>query len=112
MTGLAAKDVLGKQFREVFKDKRCKAMAANVSSLDSMNDQLTSVSTIRQEKQCNCRLSISLVGSEIETEQAMPATHCMVALQATGNESPVVASKPIVVAAVPHGSSRHCEVIA
>lgn len=109
MTGMKAKDILGKQLREVFKDKRCKAMAANVSSLASMHDQLTSVTTSRQDKGFHCRLNISLVGSDVDS---VPATHCMVALHATaasGNQSPVQDSQSVATAT---GSLRHCEVIA
>ena len=109
MTGIKAKDILGKQLREVFKDKRCKAMAANVSSLASMHDQLTSVTTSRQDKGFDCCLNISLVGSDVDS---VPATHCMVALHATtasSEESPVHDNQSI---ATVTGSLRHCEVIA
>jgi PAS fold len=95
MTGNGAKDVLGKPFREVFKDKRCKSMAAQVATLASMHDQLTSVSTILPGKRCHCTLKVSLVGEANGTNS--PATHCMVALHPTNQETPNFASQPVVV---------------
>ncbi|CAB9522981.1 expressed unknown protein [Seminavis robusta] len=102
MTGLAAKDVLGKAFRDVFKDKRCKAMAAHVSSLASMHGQLTSISTIRQDKRCHCSLKVSHVG---DPNDKTPATHCMIALQPTNNqEMPNFAASQPIVTSVPKNS--------
>ena len=112
MTGIKAKDILGKQLREIFKDKRCKAMAANVSSLDGMHEQLTSVATSRQGKGFDCCLNIALVGSE--NDDSVPATHCMIALNASatavsGNEGPVQDNQSVSTAT---SSVQHCEVIA
>ena len=112
MTGIKAKDILGKQLREVFKDKRCKAMAANVSSLAGMHEQLTSVATSRQDKGFDCRLNIAMVGAD--TDDSVPATHCMIALNssttaASGNEGSIQESQSI---ATVTSSVRHCEVIA
>lgn len=81
MTGVAAKDVLGKPFHDVFKDKRCKALAANVSSLFDLRDQLTSVHSRGQNKRCYCRLSVSVVGTEIGNEETDSPTHYMIGLE-------------------------------
>jgi len=111
MTGLAAKDVLGKPFHQVFQDKRCKTMAAHVTSLAHMQDQLTSVSTTSQDKECYCKLNVSLVGSEIEMEQSLPATHCMVAFDAPEAENQSLNQQPIA-AVLSQSDSLHCEVVA
>lgn len=112
MTGVKAKDILGKQLREVFKDKRCKAMAANVSSLAGMHDQLTSVVTSRQDKGFDCCLRIALVGSD--TDESVPTTHCMIALNTnstsvSGSEGPAQDSQSVNTAT---SSPQHCEVVA
>jgi hypothetical protein len=91
MTGNGAKDVLGKPLREVFKDKRCKAMSAQVASLACMHGQLTSVSTSCPGKRCHFTLKVSLVGEANEKNSS--ATHCMVALYPANQGTPNSASQ-------------------
>lgn len=113
MTGIGAKDVLGKPFQDIFKDKRCKAMAGSVSSLATLHEQLTSVSTMRQDKRCNCSLQVSFVGSNDDNEQSgkkSSSTHCMVALHPTDQQDSNFGSQQLVTS-VPQ-TSLHCEVIA
>ena len=110
MTGIAAKDVLGKPFKDIFKDKRCKAMAASITTLASMHEQLTSVSTMRQDKRCNCSLNVSLVGDTNAGSKQSHATHCLVALHPTDSANSNFGSQPIVTS-VPK-NTLHCEVVA
>jgi hypothetical protein len=114
MTGIGAKDVLGKPFREVFKDKRCKVLAGNVSSLANLHEQLTSVSTMRQDKRCNCSLQVSFVGSTDEEENGKKAapTHCVVAFHPTDLQDSNFGSQPLVASVPTSCGSLHCEVVA
>lgn len=112
MTGIEAKDVLGRPFQEVFKDKRCKFLAGSVSSLVSMDEQLTSVYSKGQNKRSNCRLHVSVVGMESDnSSEPMATTHYMIAVESVAQTGLPSASQSDSAPMIARETGHHFEVM-
>ena len=115
MTGIEARQVLGKPLSDVFKDNRCKSIASNVSSLVTMDEQLTSVQSKGQSKRSNCRLHVSLVGTESDTtiaeSEPVGITHYMIAVEPTAQTGLPTLTESNVPPAPVAQSRVHCEVV-